>query len=63
MSQTGVISFVTGIDLTKYNFEDDYKQPKTLSDMQRLKWLKLNRTRAHKLPNDICTLKTLVNLN
>ena len=60
MSQTGVLPFVRGIDFTKYNFDDDFRQPKLLAEMQRLRWLKLNGTGTHKIPDDICTLKKLV---
>jgi hypothetical protein len=60
MSQTGVLPFVRGIDFTKYNFDNDEKHPKLFSEMQRLRWLRINNTSMEKLPKDIRMLKKLV---
>jgi hypothetical protein len=60
MSQTGVLPFVRGIDFTKYSFDEMIKHPKLLSDMQRLRWLRMNYTGMQNLPDDISSLKKLV---
>lgn len=62
MSQTGVLPFVRGIDFTKYNFDDAVKHPKLLSEMQRLRWIRINNTGMKALPSEISALKKLVNL-
>lgn len=59
MSQTGVLPFVRGIDFTKYNFDEDANQIRHISDMQRLRWLRLNSVGISSLPNEIASLKKL----
>lgn len=61
MSQTGVLPFVRGIDFDKYNFNDDLKQPKLLNDLQRLRWLRVCHTGINRIPDEIGSLKKLVN--
>lgn len=65
MSQTGVLPFVRGIDFTKYNFNDKKcsNHPKLLSEMQRLRWLRLNNTQLTELPSDLRQLKKLEQLH
>ena len=63
MSQTGVLPFVRGIDFTKYNFDEESKHPRLLSEMHRLRWLRINNTTMEVLPSDICTLKKLEQLH
>ena len=59
MSQTGVLPFVRGIDFTKYNFDDVVKHPK-VSEMERLRWIRINHTGMKSLPNEITSLAKLV---
>ncbi len=61
MSQIGVLPFVRGIDFTKYNFNDDADQPKLLAEMQRLRWIRLNEVGISHIPDEIASLKKLVN--
>lgn len=63
MSQTGVLPFVRGIDFTKYNFDDSFKHPKLLAEMQRLRWIRMNNTQMKKLPDEISALKKLEQLH
>ena len=60
MTQTGVLPFVRGIDFTKYNFDDTLKHPKLLSEMQRLRWIRINNAGMNTLPEEITSLKKLV---
>lgn len=62
MSQTGVLPFVRGIDFTKYNLDEENNQIRHLEDMQRLRWLRINSVGISSLPNEISTLKKLVNV-
>lgn len=62
MSQTGVLPFVRGIDFTKYNLDEDNNQIRHLEDMQRLRWLRINSVGISSLPNEISTLKKLVDI-
>lgn len=60
MSQSGVLPFVRGIDFTKYSFDENVKHPKLLSEMQRLRWIRMNHTGMQTLPDEINSLKKLV---
>jgi len=60
MAQTGVLPFVRGIDFTKYNFDEELKHPKLLSEMQRLRWIRINNAGMKSLPDEITSLKKLV---
>jgi Leucine-rich repeat (LRR) protein len=63
MSQTGVLPFVRGIDFTRYGFEEESKHPKLLSEMQRLRWIRMNHTGIKALPEEITSLKKLEQLH
>jgi Leucine-rich repeat (LRR) protein len=63
MSQSGVLPFVRGVDFTKYNFNESDRHPKLLSEMTRLRWLRVNNTEMESLPSDICALKKLEQLH
>ena len=60
MAQTGVLPFVRGIDFTKYNFDEELKHPKLLSEMQRLRWIRICNAAMKSLPQEITCLKKLV---
>lgn len=63
MAQTGVLPFVRGIDFTRYEFDQSDRHPKLLSEMQRLRWLRINNTGMESLPDDVVTLKKLEQLH
>lgn len=63
MSQTGVLPFVRGIDFTKYNFDDAFKHPKLLAELQRLRWIRMNNTGLKTLPDEVNTLQKLEQLH
>jgi Leucine-rich repeat (LRR) protein len=63
MAQTGVLPFVRGIDFTKYTFDESDRHPRLLSEMHRLRWLRINNTAMQTLPDDISSLKKLEQLH
>ncbi|XP_076808004.1 protein flightless-1 homolog [Clavelina lepadiformis] len=54
----GVLPFVRGVDLTKYDFKGGLFPDKT-RNMTGLRWLKLDKTRLCYLPEELGTLKKL----
>ncbi|CAF0824220.1 unnamed protein product [Brachionus calyciflorus] len=63
MSSTGVLPFVRGIDFTRYNFDDVHKHPKLFSELQRLRWIRMNHTGITQLPDDMKHLAKLEQLH
>ena len=59
MSQTGVLPFVRGIDFTKYHLDEASNQIRLLSDMQRLRWIRLDSVGISALPAEIYSLRKL----
>lgn len=61
-SSTGVLPFLRGADFSNNNFQGD-NFPRTINQMEGLKWLKLNKTRLDWIPEEFAKLKQLEKLN
>ncbi|CAG0888012.1 unnamed protein product [Cyprideis torosa] len=63
MAATGVLPFVRGLDLSRYNFENDGSFPVSFEEMSALRWLKADRTNITDVPAAIGELRKLEHLS
>ncbi|XP_046856352.1 protein flightless-1 homolog isoform X2 [Xenia sp. Carnegie-2017] len=58
----GILPFVRGVDFSQNDFEDK-SFPERVGNMPNLRWLKLDKTKLHELPDEISHLKKLEHLS